>query len=161
MQWAVKAKTSRAGGEDVFCLTLKMASVAKPAPDCNSGTLLALQFFSDQAEAHALATVGEAPVSARPKSQTSVMVTGIAAADVDRVRIRYAGHTYPAAMTAAAADVPVDKNLAKELTGATPAEIRRLPTNVTVRAFAVSIPPQSGNPPTEQPRKRSRPSTAS
>lgn len=146
LKWTLRAKSANADGDEAFCVSLTTPSVAKPQPSCNSGTLLALQFFSDQADAHALATVTRAPVERRLKPSWLV-VSGVAAANVERVRVRHGGKSYTAAMTPTASRIPVDKTLAKELTGATAQQLGRLPDDVTLRAFAVAFPQGSGNPP--------------
>ena len=148
LKWQLRARTATTDEEDAFCVSLTTPSPSPPNPSCNSGTLLALQFFSDQATGHALATVDQAPTSKRT-ANTWLVVSGVAAADVDQVVVRYAGHSYPAKLTSSAARVPVDRQLAKDLTGATKDEIARLPGEVTVRAFAVAIPKDSGNPPAD------------
>ncbi len=142
-RWIVKA---RRGGDGDFCMYVSIPGPYDPDPLCQTGELLALQFFGDDATGPAFGTVAQAPLTRRePTSQ--MVVAGISAGDVTSVRVRYGTKLYDAKLSEAATGVPVDQRLARELSGATREQIDRLPDPVIVRAFGVSFPREAGNPP--------------
>lgn len=142
-RWVVKAN---GGDEGEFCVHLSIPGPYDPDPQCQTGELVALQFFGDDATGPAIGNVVQAPLTRRePTSQ--MVVAGIAAGNVKKVRVRYGTKLYDAKMSDAVVDLPIDQRMARELSGATRAQIDRLPDPVTVRAFGVSFPREAGNPP--------------
>lgn len=135
-----------AGGDDDFCVHIAAPGPNDPDPTCNTGTLLALQFFSDQAAGHAIGAVDFVPLERRDPP-TELVVSGVATGDVKAVSVTYAQHEYEATLSTRAVRLPVDKSMARVLAGSTKAETRRLPTSVVVRLFAVAFPRDAGNPP--------------
>ncbi|MBJ7470207.1 MAG: hypothetical protein JHD16_02855 [Solirubrobacteraceae bacterium] len=142
-RWVVNAKR---GGDGDFCVRLAIPGPYDPDPLCQTGELLALQFFSSGATGPAFGTVVQAPLTAR-ESPSQLVVAGLASAGVDTVRVRYGQKTFDAALSERAVDLPVNQSLARELSGATRDEVARLPDPVAVRAFGVSFPRDAGNPP--------------
>lgn len=141
--WIVKAKR---GSEGDFCMHLSIPGPFDPDPLCQTGELLALQFFGDDASGPAIGTVTMSPKTRR-ESATEMVVAGLASGDVQKVRVRYGTKVYDAVLSGDVADVPIDRGMARELSGATRDQIDRLPDPVTVRAFGVSFPREAGNPP--------------
>ncbi len=141
--WIVKAKR---GGDGDFCMHLSIPGPYDPDPLCQTGELLALQFFGDDASGPAIGTVTMSPKTRR-ESATEMVVAGLASGDVKKVRVRYGTKIYDATLSDDVADVPIDRRMARELSGATRAQIDRLPDPVAVRAFGVSFPRDAGNPP--------------
>lgn len=142
-RWVVKATR---GGDGDFCVRLSIPGPFDPDPLCQTGELLALQFFGDDATGPAFGTVVQSPLTAR-ESPSQMVVAGLASASVETVRVRYGQETFDATLSERVVDLPVNQSLARELTGATREEIARLPDPVTVRAFGVSFPRDAGNPP--------------
>lgn len=142
-RWVVKANRGEDGD---FCMHLSIPGPYDPDPLCQTGELLALQFFSDDGSGPAVGTVIMSPRTRR-ESPTEMVVAGLASGDVKRVRVRYGTELFDATLSEEVADVPIDRRLARELSGATRAQIDRLPDPVTVRAFGVSFPRDAGNPP--------------
>lgn len=142
-RWIVKAKR---GSEGEFCAHLSIPGPFDPDPVCQTGELIALQFFGDDASGPAIGTVVQAPLTRR-ESPSQLVVAGLTSGDVERVRVRYGTKLIDAKVTDDVVDVPIDRRMARELSGATKAQIDRLPNPVTVKAFGVSFPRDAGNPP--------------
>lgn len=142
-RWVVKATR---GGDGDFCVRLSIPGPYDPDPLCQTGELLAVQFFGRDATGPAFGTVVQAPLTAR-ESPSQLVVAGLASAGVKTVRVRYGQETFDATLSERVVDLPVDQSLARELTGATREDVARLPDPVTVRAFGVSFPRDAGNPP--------------
>lgn len=142
-RWTVKAK---AGDNSEFCAHISIPGPFDPDPQCQMGELIALQFFGDDASGPALATVVQAPETGR-EAPSQLVVGGIASGDVKRVRVRYGTKLIDAKVSDDVVDVPIDRRMAREISGATRAQIDRLPDPVTVRAFGVAFPRDAGNPP--------------
>lgn len=142
-RWIVKATR---GGDGDFCVRLSIPGPYDPDPLCQTGELVALQFFGGGATGPAFGTVVQAPLTAR-ESPSQLVVAGLASAGVKTVRVRYGQETFDARLSERVVDLPVDQSLARELSGATREEIARLPDPVAVRAFGVSFPRDAGNPP--------------
>lgn len=142
-RWTVKAK---AGADGEFCAHISIPGPFDPDPQCQAGELIALQFFGDDASGPALATVVQAPETRR-EAPSQLVVGGIASGDVKRVRVRYGTKLIDATVSDDVVDVPIDRRMAREISGATRAQIDRLPDPVTVRAFGVAFPRDAGNPP--------------
>ena len=70
------------------------------------------------------------------------------AKDVKDVVVDFHGARHAAAVSRDAVTLPVDKHLAKQILDPTAAQLRSLPSHVTVRVFAVSMPAEVRNPPT-------------
>lgn len=142
-KWVVKAK----GGTDgEFCAHISIPGPFDPDPQCQTGELIALQFFGDDASGPAIGTVVQAPLTRR-EAPSQMVVAGITSGDVKRVRVRYGTKLIDAKVSDDVVDVPIDRRMARELSGATREQIDRLPNPVTVRAFGVSFPRDAGNPP--------------
>lgn len=142
--WRLRARSTDG---DVLCVDVHSQGVTDPAPLCNSGTQLAIEFFTDQTQGHALADVNAIAASKGAKP-TDLVVAGVAAPDVKDVVVDFHGAEHAAAVSGDAVTLPVDKHLAKEILDPTAAQLRSLPSRVTVRVFAVSMPAEVRNPPT-------------
>ena len=142
-RWVAKAKS---GADGEFCSHLSIPGPFDPDPICQTGELIALQFFGDDASGPAIATVVQSPEIGR-ELPNQLVVAGITSGDVQRVRVRYGTKLIDAKVSDDVVDVPIDRRMARELSGATAAQIDRLPDPVTVRAFGVSFPRDAGNPP--------------
>lgn len=141
--WSLTAKSADG---DVFCVDVHSKGLTDPDPLCNSGTQLALSFFTDQTEGHALADVDSIAASKRAKP-TDLVVAGVAAPDVKDVVVFFRGQRHAAAVTRQGVTLKVDKQLAKQILDPTPEQLRTLPSTVTVRVFAVSMPSTGVEPP--------------
>lgn len=132
--------------DDGLCLLADTAGVEDPPRACYEGTELALQFFGDQAQARGIAQVDQiqtAPRGGKPR----LLVSGVVAADVDEVVVRYGTTRATAKLSARAIKLPIDRALAELYSSATASELDRLPASFPVRIFAVSLPRMSKNPP--------------
>lgn len=142
-KWSVRAKS---GTDGEFCALISIPGPFDPDPVCQMGELIALQFFGDDASGPAIGTVVQAPLTDR-EAPSQLVVGGLAAGDVKRVRVRYGTKLIDAKVSSDVVDVPIDRRMAREISGATREQIDRLPNPVTVRAFGISFPRDAGNPP--------------
>ena len=143
--WSVVAKRGDEGAGEL-CVNLKVPGPYDPDPTCQTGELIALSFYGGQGLGPALSTVVQAPLSRR-EPPTQLVVAGIVGGEVKKVQVRYGIDLHRATLSDEAIDVPLDTRMAKLMSGATAAEIKRLPDPVSVRVFSVSFPRDAGNPP--------------
>jgi hypothetical protein len=141
-KWRVAAQLKDTG-DDAFCLTVTSIGDDTPTPDCSSGTETALNLIGSQATAEADADVDSVMRSDRNKA-SDLLVTGVATDAVQKVVVKYAGHTYTAQLSSSVAEVNINASLAAAILGS---EAKRLPSSLGVRLFGVSFPMTNGNPP--------------
>lgn len=136
-KWRISA--TREGG--AFCTTAATPGPADPPPTCSDETTTALNL--DSADGGTQVSINAIRSTARgPLDQ--LLVWGIAQADMKQIRVRYGQHRGRAALSSGAITLKVQAATLKALGP----EAKGVSSRVPVRTFAVSLPLDSGNPPT-------------